>query len=1138
MTSPIMPVACSYCKHNLMFKAGLFRLHCDAFPDGIPDDILYGKNKHTSPHPGDNGIMFELKLNTDIIQKQDAQGKCKKGTVSPDSFACTEKEPKKGSNKTANTANDRKIDLFDLKHQFQEISSSFIPELGGFHKTEYKKGNSTLKIISQSKEDNIKLLNVIDSFGDIKLPSQFSIMKMKEPAKYFKKTDTIGISKDLTEDEIKENVLKVFYATGYGIPIQNTDSDIDNSFQGRMVGAEDLKKEMSIEGKRVKINGDGSITFYHGTSNNNADAIRKEGKIFEGSFWSSAQGQLNASGDSGVKWYAKERGKKDGSGGIVLALKLDPRDVSYSSGTQEIYAETELVRDEDGIWKNPKRISSQKQNGMKLNYKCTKGTKNPDTNECLAGEKGSKKDIVKKESKKSFSWSNRTSDKVIDNPFVEGAPSKEKVKNIKEIVDKSKDKYNPTYIKFYHGTDLSIDIENEGLLPTSLNRRRSMQSTSGYVYLANTPKRAKTFGDLGNGGQSTVYEVIVPGWKIEADKDQLNNQRAAGEDVGNSVAESIVYGGGVRVKGKIEPWQVRKYKFEVKQNSRCPKNKVEEGRFLCAPEEDKKEKFTTSSLKFIDVGDGVGRGYQGKITAIDPKTKKEIGYVDYLYENGTWDIGMIEVNEDYKRRGVATALIKKLKESFSEGDKLGMFGNFATKEGKAFMKSVGMGKEKRVPVKGITYNPGLNAVATHISNENIQVGPKFFEEDKESQEYVIAHELAHGVADIATEILSKEEGYAERFDMDTETLTKDIVVNEDKSITRIFAFEQTRLEEAKAEALTDFALDPTHLQEYDSLVYDWAKDTYDAAGIDPEQLKEQANEFVDDLNSQKESFGIKENANDCHEPAGSSNGGQFCSSGDSLENKYKIIGNDNPIRRKNGAEIPLYKSPYKSVDKVLSSINLERTDEVMKKIDKRLSEYNININSVQIAPWSTSMLASYSAKNRRIKISDFMLASNWDNDMKPIGESYFKKYKIYNGAMDLLMLKHNITGEDAVFDHEIGHVILREYNKIRNPKREQDIIDLMEKYSTAKATNASIEELKKFKRKFEREVELASTTPEWKKLIKDEIKNGWRIPTKYGKSAMSECWAECYSLWKNGANELLTPSINEYIDFIDKEMRK
>ena len=32
---------------------------CAAFPDGIPEDIAYGDNKHLTPYPNDNGIRYE-----------------------------------------------------------------------------------------------------------------------------------------------------------------------------------------------------------------------------------------------------------------------------------------------------------------------------------------------------------------------------------------------------------------------------------------------------------------------------------------------------------------------------------------------------------------------------------------------------------------------------------------------------------------------------------------------------------------------------------------------------------------------------------------------------------------------------------------------------------------------------------------------------------------------------------------------------------------------------------------------------------------------------------------------------------------------------------------------------------------------
>ena len=119
------------------------------------------------------------------------------------------------------------------------------------------------------------------------------------------------------------------------------------------------------------------------------------------------------------------------------------------------------------------------------------------------------------------------------------------------------DRYANKLVKMYHGTGIGLPIASEGLKPTSTTRRRSYQSESGYVYLANTPERAKAFGDMGNQSRSQVYEVLVRVRHLVPDKDQLNNQRSVGQAIGNTLGESIVYGGGARVKGRIEPWAVR-----------------------------------------------------------------------------------------------------------------------------------------------------------------------------------------------------------------------------------------------------------------------------------------------------------------------------------------------------------------------------------------------------------------------------------------------------------------------------------------------------------------------------------------------------------------------------------------------------
>lgn len=53
-------IQCTKCKH---FKSGT--LTCDAFPKGIPKDILTGNFDHTKPHNGDNGIQFEPRKNNE-----------------------------------------------------------------------------------------------------------------------------------------------------------------------------------------------------------------------------------------------------------------------------------------------------------------------------------------------------------------------------------------------------------------------------------------------------------------------------------------------------------------------------------------------------------------------------------------------------------------------------------------------------------------------------------------------------------------------------------------------------------------------------------------------------------------------------------------------------------------------------------------------------------------------------------------------------------------------------------------------------------------------------------------------------------------------------------------------------------------
>jgi hypothetical protein len=48
---------CSHCKnYNVEDVEGHT---CKAFPNGIPPEIWLGKNPHTHPFKGDNGVQFE-----------------------------------------------------------------------------------------------------------------------------------------------------------------------------------------------------------------------------------------------------------------------------------------------------------------------------------------------------------------------------------------------------------------------------------------------------------------------------------------------------------------------------------------------------------------------------------------------------------------------------------------------------------------------------------------------------------------------------------------------------------------------------------------------------------------------------------------------------------------------------------------------------------------------------------------------------------------------------------------------------------------------------------------------------------------------------------------------------------------------
>jgi len=135
----------------------------------------------------------------------------------------------------------------------------------------------------------------------------------------------------------------------------------------------------------------------------------------------------------------------------------------------------------------------------------------------------------------------------------------------KEIIEFSQFLRNnkDSYILLYHGTSTRHDILSEGLLRTNKKRRNSYQSESGYVYLSVFPSSARMFGEIAYPRDVVcVYSARVKIGELLADKDQLRNKRLfGGFNIGNTLADSLIFGHGARIKRDLLPYELRKTTF-------------------------------------------------------------------------------------------------------------------------------------------------------------------------------------------------------------------------------------------------------------------------------------------------------------------------------------------------------------------------------------------------------------------------------------------------------------------------------------------------------------------------------------------------------------------------------------------------
>ena len=62
---------CMTCTHRRERGVGEGRAACDAYPDGIPWEILDGHIDHRKAYPGDQGILYDPLPGTDTSEMDD-----------------------------------------------------------------------------------------------------------------------------------------------------------------------------------------------------------------------------------------------------------------------------------------------------------------------------------------------------------------------------------------------------------------------------------------------------------------------------------------------------------------------------------------------------------------------------------------------------------------------------------------------------------------------------------------------------------------------------------------------------------------------------------------------------------------------------------------------------------------------------------------------------------------------------------------------------------------------------------------------------------------------------------------------------------------------------------------------------------
>jgi hypothetical protein len=197
----------------------------------------------------------------------------------------------------------------------------------------------------------IEDLQHMNEAGQIKLPKIGQTVGFKDAKGIIQE----GIIKEITDKRVTIDMMGrqiVVTLSQLNLPkVEQPTGEGKVEFQERVTAAQDLVDTAKEQKYRISINGDGSVTIYHGTSIENAQKIIESGKVESQSFFSPNK--------KGAEFYGKTKNKS----GEILPIKVDARDIEYSTGTGEIYAPNGLVKDTDGIWKSPERTKLSQPTG-------------------------------------------------------------------------------------------------------------------------------------------------------------------------------------------------------------------------------------------------------------------------------------------------------------------------------------------------------------------------------------------------------------------------------------------------------------------------------------------------------------------------------------------------------------------------------------------------------------------------------------------------------------------------------------------------------------------------------------------------------------------------------------------------------